>query len=459
MLAFPHRQPRKMNGFTMAVLSSDLIARDLKHIWHPCAQMKDYEVFQPLEIASAEGSYIQLQDGRKLIDATASWWCKSLGHNHPQIKAALLQQINQFEHVMLAHTTHDTIVTLSEKLASLTSGLSKVAYASDGSCAVEMAMKMSVHARQIQGENKRNRFVALENSYHGETVGALSVSDLGAYRKPYATLLFDTLFLSPLPYVANTQDAVWDDCEAQWQIIEKQLENQAETITAVIVEPIVQGASGMKIYSQDFLKRLRAWTTQHGIHLIADEIMTGIGRTGKMLACQHADIEPDFLCLSKGLTSGWLPLSAVLTRPSIYDLFYADYAQGKSFLHSHTHSGNALAASVAVQVLTLMEQEKLSDRANELGKVMQTMMLDIAHTTKKLTQVRSIGAIVAADLVCSHPAQRLGFDFYKKAAELGALMRPLGNTIYWVPPLTMTMDTLSELKKITEQTLKFLTRL
>jgi adenosylmethionine-8-amino-7-oxononanoate aminotransferase len=435
---------------------TNLINRDLQNIWHPCSQMKDYEVFKPLEIIRAKGSYLHLKDGSHVIDAISSWWCKTLGHNHPRLKQALMLQLEKFEHVILANTTNETIVKLSQRLTKLTKTLDKVFYASDGSCAVEIAMKMSLHSRVIQGDHKRNSFVALENGYHGETLGALSVSDVGMYRKPYHSALFETYFLSPLPYVSSVQDPLWENCDEYWEKIVKNLTARCEDITAIIVEPIVQGAGGMKIYSQDFLKRLRTWTQQHGIHLIADEIMTGIGRTGKMLACNYANIEPDFLCLAKGLTSGWLPLSAVLTTQSIYELFYDDYATGKSFLHSHTHSGNALAASVALEVLNIMEEETISSKVESISTLMRTYMLEIAEESKRLTNVRSIGAIVAADLICGQIDHRCGFELYRKATELGALLRPLGNTIYWMPPLNIDLVTLDKLHKITAQAIQYM---
>jgi adenosylmethionine-8-amino-7-oxononanoate aminotransferase len=352
---------------------------------------------------------------------------------------------------MLANLTSEIIVTLSEKLTGLTRTLSKVFYASEGSSAVEIAMKMSLHARKNQGENQRKLFIALENSYHGETIGALSVSDLNLYRIPYQTMLFPSCFISPLPYVSHVHDKLWHDAAGCWDVIEKKLQAYADITTAIIVEPIVQGAGGMKIYSQDFLKRLQRWTKQNHIHLIADEIMTGLGRTGKMLACQHADIEPDFICLSKGLTSGWLPLSAVLTTNEIYELFYDDYSSGKSFLHSHTYSGNALAASVAIEVLNIIEEEALCQRAIDIGRFMHDGMLAITEKTNKLKQVRSIGAIVAADLVIGGDQRRLGYEICQKATKLGALLRPLGNTLYWLPPLNIEWENLTKLQEITEQ--------
>ena len=422
----------------------DLIERDLNTLWHPCSQMKDYETFRPLIVRSASGPYIELSNGQKIIDAISSWWCKSLGHGHPKLKAALIKQLDYFEHVILANTTNNNIIELSERLTNLTKNLKKVLYASDGSCAVEIAMKMSIHARQITGDVSRYKFMALSNSYHGETGLALSVSDLGIYSAPYKAILINTAFLENIPYVKNKQDPLWEDCSSYWPNIEKQLEQHKDTLTAIIIEPIVQGAGGMLIYSKDFLKRLRAWTTQHNIHLIADEIMTGLYRTGLPLACNHADIEPDFLCLGKGLTAGFLPLSAALTTNKIYDLFYDDYESGKSFLHSHTHTGNALAVSVALENLKIIKTE-ITDHENLLAE----LMTEVSESTGKLTNIRNIGSIVAADLISPTPLPRMGYKVYQEAIKLGALLRPLGNTLYWLPPLNISQDVLYKLKDIT----------
>lgn len=428
-----------------------LIEQDLCHVWHPCSQMKDYASFPPLVVRTASGPYIVLSDGRRIIDAISSWWCKTLGHANERLKQALIQQANAFEHVIFANTTHEAIVKLSARLAKLTANLSKVFYAGDGSSAIEIAMKMSLHVRQITGEVQKTRFIALKNGYHGETLGALSVSDLGLYRDPYRAVLYPTHFISSIPYVFNTEDALWQDCSLYWESIEKALEPHAKAATALLVEPIVQGAGGMQIYSQDLLKKLRQWTYDHHIHLIADEIMTGIGRTGKMLACMHAGIEPDFLCLAKSLTAGWMPFSAVLTHDEIYQCFYADVALGKSFLHSHTYSGHALAASIACEVLTIMDEEKLCDKANWVGALMHQEMQNIAEETAKLTNVRQIGAIVAADLVRGDHSKRMGFEVFKKAVKLGAYLRPLGDTIYWLPPLNISHEVILQLSDITRK--------
>lgn len=425
--------------------NADWVQRDLEHIWHPASQMKDYQSHPPVQLASASGSYLTLTDGRRLIDATSSWWCKLLGHGHPRLKAALHQQAERFEHVMLANTTHDVIVQLSERLAQLTPTLSKSIYASDGACAVEMAMKMSIHARHIQGETGRTRFMSLSGAYHGETCGALSVSDLGLYQTPYKALLVEQPVITGIPYVSGVEDPLWSDCSAVWPAIEAQLIRYADSLTAIVVEPILQGANGMRLYSADCLKRLAQFAKQHGIHLIADEIMTGLGRTGRYLACEHAGVVPDFLCLGKGLTGGWLPLSVTLTSDAIYDLFYDDYEMGKSFLHSHTYSGNALAAAVALACFDVIEEENLIQRASALSANLHALMSTVAKETGLLRSVRTIGAMVAADLTDDLPHKRAGFAVSKAAVAEGVLLRSLGNTVYWTPPLNVTPAVVDEL--------------
>jgi len=433
----------------------NLIERDLKTLWHPCSQMKDYEQFPPLEIIKASGPYLTTKNGDQIIDAISSWWCKSLGHNHPRLKKALSTQMEKFEHVILANTTNETIVALSEKLVQLTNSLNKVFYASDGSSAIEIAMKMSLSSRKNQGDHKRQNFIALENSYHGETLFTLAVSDVDLYKNPYESLLPPVKFIKNIPYVNSTSDPLWQDCSSIWQSIELQLNQHAETTTAIIFEPILQGAGGMKIYSQDFLKRLSLWAKNNHVHLIADEIMTGIGRTGKPLACQHAGIEPDFICLSKGLTSGWLPLSAVITSQEIYDIFYDDYDSGKAFMHSHTYSGNALAAAVALECLNVMEEENIYAKACDMEEDLLLSMQAVANETGKLKNIRAIGAMVAADLIVDEKKNpRAGYNIYQKAVSLGALLRPLGNTLYWLPPLNTSRDTLSDLKSITQEAIQ-----
>ena len=430
----------------------NIVEKSMQTLWHPCSQMQDYEVFKPLIVTKARGSYIELSNGKKIIDAISSWWCKSLGHNHPKLKQALLAQVESFEHVILANTINETIVALAAKLTQLTKSLTKVFFAGDGSCAVEIALKMSLHYRQIHGQTQRQRFLALHNGYHGETAGALSVSDVGLYRNPYQAILFPVSYITPV-YVSGPSDPLWQNIGNLWLPIVEKLNLLAPDLTAVIVEPIVQGASGMKIYSPDFLRRLRAWAHEHDIHFIADEIMTGLYRTGTLLACEHAGIEPDLLCLGKGLTSGWLPFSAVLIKEDIYQTFYADYAQDRNFLHSHTYCGNPLGASLALATLETMEQENIGSAVQQMEKVLLDNMRAVANSTGRLAQIRGVGGIVAADILAD-PTQRAGLAVYQKAVRLGALLRPLGNTIYWLPPLNTFPHTLTELKEITELSLQ-----
>ena len=429
----------------------ELQKESLKHIWYPCSQMKDYEQFKPLVVKSAQGSYIELADGTKILDAISSWWCKSLGHNHPRLKGAMIDQMEKFEHVIFANTTHELIVNLSQRLTNLMTGLSKVFYAGDGSCAVEIAMKMSLHSRYINSDAKRNRFITLKNSYHGETIGALSVSDIGLYKNPYSSILFKPYVIDKIPYVQSIHDPLWDNCSEEWDKLEKSLEKYIDSSTALIVEPIVQGAGGMKIYSKDFLNRLATWAKKHDIHLIADEIMTGIGRTGKMLACEHAGIQPDFICLAKGLTSGWLPFSAVLTTEDIYNKFYDNFLSGKAFLHSHTYSGNALGSCLALETLNIIQEEQL--HIKDINQVMLKNMHEIGNKTGRLENIRGIGGIVAADLICANDDVRVGYLTYQAAIKAGILLRPLGNTIYWLPPLNITDEDIDTLKSKTMQVL------
>ncbi|VEG90103.1 adenosylmethionine-8-amino-7-oxononanoate aminotransferase [Legionella spiritensis] len=425
---------------------TDVIRKDLKHIWHPCMQMKDFEACPPLVVYEAKGSHLYTDRGC-LIDGISSWWCKSLGHGHPAIKAAIQKQLESFEQVIAANTTHPVLADLGEKLAQI-SGKQHVFFASDGSCAVEIAMKMALHAKQLQGQRQRSEFIALQNSYHGETLATMSVSDLGIYKKPYIDYGVTCHFLNDIPYINTTGDSLWRDCSPVWNDIVMQLEEVKHRCCAILVEPLVQGAGGMLCYSADFLSRLSQWARQNDIFLIADEIMTGMGRTGHWLACQHAGVTADFICLSKGLTAGALPMSCVLVDHDIFTCFYDDYEKGKSFLHSHTHSGNALAVSAALATIQVMDDESLNNRAIKLGELMYNQMNDIANLSGKLQNIRSLGAVVAADMV-EWNSKRLGYEFYQASLRHGALLRPIGNTLYWLPPLTTDDKTIMQLAEIT----------
>ena len=437
-------------------MSSDLIPRDLRHIWHPCSQMKDYEAFPPLEVVSAEGCYLHLKDGRKIIDAVSSWWCKSLGHGNPRLREALIKQANKFEHVVSANTTNEILVELSEKLSKLCPPLNKVFYGGDGSTAVEIALKLALHAQRAKGRPQRTKFISLENGYHGESGLALAVSDLGLYREPYASVLPEPIILRGLPYVSSSGDPLWNDCSEMWPKIEKQLEVQADVAAALIVEPVLQGAGGMRIYSPDLLRRLREWTRKHGVYLIADEILTGFWRTGKMLAVHHADIVPDMLCLSKALTAGWLPFSAVLIHPEIHELFYADYGQGRDFLHSNTYSGNALGAAVALEALRIYSEPGFDTGVLSHSRHLTGTWAKVVADTGTFENARALGMVVAADLKVPVELrdQRVGFQVYQEAVGRGALLRNLGNTLYWLPPLNSPPEVIDQLAHITVESVQ-----
>lgn len=431
----------------------ELIAKDLKHIWHPCMQMKEFEHCPPLLIERAKGSILYTNQG-PLIDGISSWWCKSLGHGHPAVLDAIKKQMDRFEHVIAANTTHQAMIELGEELSSITKK-QHLFFASDGASAVEIAMKLALHSQLLQG-SKKNQFIALKNGYHGETLGTMSVSDLGLYKAPYSGFGVACHFILP-PYVNNNTDPLWSNCESHWQTIQPELEKIKDQCCALILEPIVQGAGGMLCYSADFLKRIATWAKKNNIYLITDEIMTGLGRTGKWLAAEHAEVEADIICLSKGLTSGSIPFSCVMIDHNIFNLFYADYEEGKSFLHSHTYSGNSLAVSAALATLRVMKKEQIIPYAQSQGKLMLKLMQELAELTGRLTNVRGVGSLAAADLV-EYKNKRIGNELYMQAIKLGALIRPMGNTLYWLPPLTMEEKTIEQLAEITLNSIKLVYR-
>lgn len=450
--------------------AGDLIARDLAAVWHPCAQMSDYQRFAPLPVVSASGCRITLADGRVLLDAISSWWCKALGHGHPRLLAALVAQAQRFEHVILANTTHEGIVGLSERLLAMANGhpldswgpgaapgrlpgrFGKVFFADNGSTAVEIAVKMAIQAQAQRGAGERTGFAALRNGYHGETVATLSVGDCGLYGEPYRALMFPVTMVRDVPYRSGPADPRWRDAGAEWAAIEAQLAPLAGRLAAVVYEPVLQGAGGMLPVSPDLLPRLRRWADGHGVYLIADEIAAGMGRCGAMLASHLADAEwsparwsgrealPDFAVVSKGLTGGVLPLSAVLTSDAIYDLFWAEYHDRKAFLHSNTWTGNALAVAVANAALDVFVEEDVLGRVARNGAMLREGMAELARSRPWLRNVRGVGMMAAADLTeaggaALDPRKRTGFAVYQAAVRRGALLRNLGDTMYLFPPL------------------------
>ena len=419
------------------------------NIWHPCTQMKDFEKVPPQNISKTHGSYIYTEDGKKLFDATSSWWCKSLGHRHPDIISNLKKQLDYFEHTIFANTTNRQIKQFSKKICDLT-GFDKTLYASDGSCAVEIAIKMTIHLRKLKNQNNKTKFVCLENAYHGETLATMSVSDCGLYSEPYRDLLFDNITIKNIPYVNGKEDLLWSDAKSYWVNTKKYLEKHKENINALIVEPLCQGAGGMLIYSKDYLQKLCEWCKDNDIYIIFDEIMTGVGRLGKLFAFEYLNLSPDFLCISKGVTSGVIPFSITLTKDKFYNMFYKDKVS-EAFLHSHTHSGNVLGAVAANVVLESFEKYQILSNVSILESRMLEAFQRINKEIPVLKNIRNLGCIIAADL--DTKVDRLGFEVYKKALNHGVLIRPLGNTIYWFPPLNSTAEDIDNLEEATKRSI------
>jgi adenosylmethionine-8-amino-7-oxononanoate aminotransferase len=439
---------------------ASLRERDLAVLWHPCGQQRDYREFPPLEVVGAEGSRLKLADGREIIDGISSWWCKALGHGHPRLRAALVDQASRFEHVILANTTNEPIVRLSERLCAMANAVlaerrtfSRVFYAGDGSCGVEVALKLALQCQAQRGRPRRRRFAAFANGYHGETVGALSVGDCGIYKETFAPLLFDCAMLGPLPYRSGPGDPRWDDCSREWPAIAAQLEPLADELAAIIYEPILQGAGGMLLYSPDLLRRLRAWADAHEVLLIADEIASGMGRCGAMLASHLAGALPDLAVLSKGLTGGFLPLSAVLVTEAVYAAFDGEWAEGRAFLHSHTYCGNALAVAVAAAALDVFAEEDLLGRVERNGRRLREGVAALARSRPTMRNPRGVGMVAAVDLVGRDGSPlareaRTGWRVMRDAVVRGALLRPLGDTMYILPPLNTPAHEIDALVRI-----------
>ncbi len=416
--------------------------KDLKYIWHPCSQMKDYEELPPIVIDHAKGLYLYDIEGNRYADVVSSWWCNLLGHCNPRINKAVKTQIDKLEHVIFANFTHKPVITLCEKLAKiLPEGLCKFNFTDNGSSAIEAAMKASFQYHYQTGNPQKKRFMALTDAYHGETIGALSVGGVDLYSEIYKPILLDIIRIQGPDCFRCPYGKCRDNCECEcFEHAEKMFEQFGDETSAILVEPLLQGSAGMKIYPPLYLKKLRKLCDEYKVHLIADEIATGYGRTGKMFACNHAEITPDFMCLSKGLTGGYMPMAVFVTTQKIYDAFYADYNENKAFMHSHTYSGNPLAAAAAVEVLNIFEDENILKKANEKAVYFNKIIKDKFLTLKNVGEVRSIGLINAIELVKHDKVPfdsklRIGYQIYKKALKNGVLLRPLGNVIYFNPPL------------------------
>lgn len=430
-----------------------LLERSLQAVWHPCTQMKQHENMPLLPIASGQGVWLTDFDGKRYLDGVSSWWVNLFGHNEPRIKAAITQQLDQLEHVMLAGFTHQPVVELSEKLAQLT-GLGHCFYASDGASATEIALKMSFHYWRNVGKSEKTQFLSLQNSYHGETIGALSVTDVAIFKDTYAPLLNASVQVpSPDARLAGlSKDAQAEDAQAvalrAAQKMEDYVAQHHAQIAAFIVEPLVQCAAGMAMYHPVYLSRAREICDQYNIHLIADEIAVGFGRTGTLFACEQAGIKPDFMCLSKGITGGYLPLSVTLSTDKIYQAFYDD-SVARGFLHSHSYTGNALACSAALATLAIFEQDKVLEKNQQTADYLNQQLatwrdLPIEH-------LRHQGMIWAFDVKTTNP--KFQQDFYREAISRGLLLRPIGNTVYFMPPYVIKTEEIDFMLQTTREVL------
>ena len=440
-------------------MSSGIIQRDLSVLWHPCTQMKDHERFPPIPIRSGKGIWIEDMDGNRYIDAISSWWVNLFGHCHPVINAAVSAQLEMLEHVLIAGFTHEPVVNLSERLVAITpAGLNRCFYSDNGSSAIEVALKMSFHYWRNRGKYKKTKFISLDNSYHGETLGALSIGNVPLYKEIYAPLLLNTI-IAPSPDCFLREPGVsWEEHSRQRFIdMEKLLLTHSEEVCAVVVEPLVQCAGYMRMYDPVYLRLLKEACTQYGVHLIVDEIAVGFGRTGTMFACEQPGISPDFMCLAKGLTAGYLPLAVTLTTEEIYQAFYDDYENLTAFLHSHSYTGNPLGCSAALATLDIFSSENVLENNRHLARTMHELTQDLKDHPH-VAEVRQCGMILAIEMIkdkqkrIPYPWQeRRGLKVYQYALGQGVLLRPLGNVIYLMPPYVITPEEITRVVRVARE--------
>lgn len=445
--------------------NDELIRRDLSVLWHPCTQMKDHEALPPIPVRRGRGIWLEDFEGNRYMDAISSWWVNLFGHANPKINGALRTQMDNLEHVILAGFSHEPVVRLSERLVAIApQGLSRCFYADNGSAAVEVALKMSFHYWRNLGKPGKTKFIALQNSYHGETLGALAVSGVDLYKKTYSPLLMEALVApSPDCFERSPGETCEQVARRQFQRLEELLEQHGKEVCAVIVEPLVQCAGGMRMYEASYLTWLREACDQHEVHLIADEIAVGFGRTGTMFACEQSGISPDFLCLSKGLTGGYLPLSVVLTSDEVYQAFYDDFENLTAFLHSHSYTGNPLGCTAALATLDLFEEENTLESNREKARLMGRLsadMTDLPH----VGDLRQKGMILAIEMVKDKKSrapyswkERRGLRVYQYALAKGVLLRPLGNVVYFMPPYIISPGEIEHMVQIAREGIRHAT--
>ena len=444
----------------------DWMRRDLEVLWHPCTQMKDHEQLPVIPIRRGEGVWLEDFDGKRYLDAVSSWWVNVFGHANPRINDRIKAQVDQLEHVILAGFSHQPVIELSERLVALTpAGLDRVFYADNGSSCIEVALKMSYHYWRNVGQPDKRRFVTLTNSYHGETVAAMSVGDVALFTETYQGLLLDTLKVPSPDCYLRPDGMSWEEHSRQmFAHMERTLAEHHASVAAVIVEPLIQGATGMRMYHPVYLRLLREACDRYGVHLIHDEIAVGFGRTGTMFACEQAGIRPDFLCLSKALTGGYLPLAACLTTDAVYQAFYDDYHTLRAFLHSHSYTGNPLACAAALATLDIFAQDDVIEANKPLARRMAEATAHLAEHPQ-VGEVRQTGMALAIEMTADkarrtpYPWQeRRGLAVYQHALSRGALLRPLGNVVYFLPPYVITPEQIDFLAEVASEGIDLATR-
>lgn len=443
------------------------IAKDLKYVWHPDTQMKQYDEgdFKPTIIERGKGIYLYDIDGNEYIDGVSSWWVNTLGHSNERLNKVLSEQAGKIEHVLLADFTHKPAIELAERLIKLAGEpFTKVFYSDDGSTAVEVAIKMAYQYWYQKNQPQKKHFVSMTDSYHGDTLGSVSVGGIDIYKKVFNPLVFETLKVCA-PYCYRCpKNCAQGECHIEClKEVERLFKKRHLEIAAIIVEPLVQGAAGMRVYPAEYLSGLRKLCDEFDILLIDDEVAMGFGRTGKYFAFEHAGIKPDIFCVAKGITAGYIPLSATITTDKIYGAFYDDFSKLKTFYHGHSFCGNPIACAVAVENLKIMEEEKtvenLTDKIETLKKELQKFK-DLKH----VGDVRHIGMIGAVEMVKnketkeSYPfTDRIGHKVFKTALKRGAILRPIGNVIYFMPPYVISKEEIAKLTKIAYDSIKEIT--